>query len=126
MPNNLTTRTNDLLETCAMATPGPWDHMAGMPTNVLGYAGYRVARCDFDGQITLECASNAEAIVALRNEAPDLLREWQARAEFLESALEEVRNTWVLATYEGDLFECGGYRIGNFPHLIDWLEEQRR
>jgi hypothetical protein len=42
--------------------------MAGMPTNVLGASGLRVARCDFDGDFTSpEAHANARRIVACVN-----------------------------------------------------------
>lgn len=49
--------------------------MAGMPTNVLGAGGLRVARCDFDGDFdNPEAHANARLIAA----APELLEACQA------------------------------------------------
>lgn len=46
-------------------TPGPWAQMAGMPTNVIGSTGIRVARCDFDGDAEHpETHANAALIAA--------------------------------------------------------------
>lgn len=54
----------------AKHTPGPWTHMAGMPTNILDGGGLRVARCDFDGDFDHPQAhANARLIAA----APELL-----------------------------------------------------
>jgi hypothetical protein len=53
--------------------------MAGMPTNILGAGGLRVARCDFDGDFNNpEAHANARLIAT----APELLE-----------ALEYVYNT---------------------------------
>ena len=51
-----------------MISPRPWHLMAGMPTNVLCDAMYRVARCDFDGNAEhAECSENAVHIIACVN-----------------------------------------------------------
>lgn len=47
------------------APPGPWLPMAGMPTNIIGPNGQRVARCDFDGDFDdPRAVENARLIAA--------------------------------------------------------------
>lgn len=61
-------------------TPGPWDLMSGMPTNVIGSSGIRVARCDFDGDFSHpECAANAHLIAA----APDMYEALERAMSYL-------------------------------------------
>ncbi len=52
----------------AKHTSTPWNLMFGMPTNVLGFNGMRVARCDFDGDFnSIEAVENARLIVEAVN-----------------------------------------------------------
>ncbi len=49
----------------AKHSPGPFELMDGMPTNVLAADGTRIARCDFDGDFSHpECAANARLFSA--------------------------------------------------------------
>lgn len=71
-------------------TPGPWAHMAGMPTNILGSKSYRVARCDFDGDFDhLEALANAQLIAA----APDLLVRLNAAVSALDQLTDRIDGT---------------------------------
>ena len=55
-------------------TPGPWELMSGMPTNVLA-GGLRVARCDFDGDFkSPEALANARLISAVTDLLASLKR----------------------------------------------------
>ncbi len=56
-------------------TPGPWGHMAGMPTNVLSGSGLRVARCDFDGDFDHPTAHANARLIATAPEMLDALRD---------------------------------------------------
>ena len=59
----------------AQHTKGSWSPMAGIPTNILGVGGLRVARCDFDGDFdSPEAHANARLIAA----APELLMALEA------------------------------------------------
>jgi hypothetical protein len=55
-------------------TPGPWGQMSGMPTNVLGAGGIRVARCDFDGDFEHQQAHANARLIAMSPEMFEVLQ----------------------------------------------------
>lgn len=85
-------------------TPGPWGLMSGMPTNVLGNGGIRVARCDFDGDFGHpECAANARLIAA----APDLLEAVKEFCRRVEAG--EVRSIKSYAIFKAAIAKAEGH-----------------
>jgi hypothetical protein len=55
-------------------TPRPWGQMSGMPTNVLGAGGIRVARCDFDGDFEHPQAHANARLIAVSPEMFEVLQ----------------------------------------------------
>ena len=60
----MTINTKNLRTLAEAATRGPYDTMAGMPSNVLTDGGLRVARCDFDGTFNAQTAANGRYFAA--------------------------------------------------------------